>query len=116
MWIGFQASFGVKFEGFPLFDDMKAPPLTKNTTAEFNTKDSYYYTMNRQSGTRPFVGDRGYIGLVPGLAEKGDVVVIFRGTRASLREAEKADKGTWRTQWCRSTARGRSGWRRTTEI
>ncbi|KAK3381710.1 heterokaryon incompatibility protein-domain-containing protein [Podospora didyma] len=81
LWVGFRASFGVKFEGFPDPGDMKTPPPIKDSTAEFNTKDSYYNMMNRQSGTRPFVGDKGYMGLVPDVAEKGDVIVIFRGAK-----------------------------------
>ncbi|KAM7210162.1 Heterokaryon incompatibility protein (HET) domain containing protein [Rhypophila decipiens] len=81
MWIAFRASFGVKLEGFPVPSDMKPLPATKDTIAEFNTKDSYYKMMDRQSGTRPFVGDKGYIGLVPVLTERGDGVVIFRGAK-----------------------------------
>jgi hypothetical protein len=81
MWVMFRASFGVEFEGCKDIKDMKAPPPTKESTAEFNTKDSYYKMMDRQSGTRPFVGDKGYMGLVPDLTEKGDVIVIFRGAK-----------------------------------
>ena len=81
MWIAFRASFGVTFEGFPSAKDITVLQPTKDTVAEFNQKDSYYNMMNRQTGTRPFVGDKGYMGLVPDLAEKGDVVVIFRGAK-----------------------------------
>lgn len=81
MWVMFRASLGVEFEGCKDIKDMKAPSLTKESTAEFSSKDSYYKMMNRQSGTLPFVGDRGYMGLVPDLAEKGDTIVIFRGAK-----------------------------------
>ncbi|KAM7189574.1 hypothetical protein V8F33_009942 [Rhypophila sp. PSN 637] len=90
MWMAFRASFGGKFEGFPVLSDMKPLPSTKDTTAEFNTTDSYYM-MNRQSETRQFVGYKGYIGLVPVLAERGDVVVIFRGAKIPYVLRKKAN-------------------------
>lgn len=91
-FIAFRDSLGVKFSGtssaasddfFELLKDVQAPPSDNSTATldEFNPKDSYYNMMDHQDGTRPFLGEGGYIGLVPQLSEKGDVIVIFRGAR-----------------------------------
>lgn len=82
MWVAFRKGFdGVEFPGFPNPMDMKQCPSAEQTTADFNAADSYYNMMDRQSGTRPFVGDLGYFGLVPDLTEHGDIVVIFKNAK-----------------------------------
>lgn len=40
---------------------------------------NYYNAMARQVSRRPFITEKGYVGLAPSHAQKGDVVVIFRG-------------------------------------
>ncbi|KAM7189290.1 Heterokaryon incompatibility protein (HET) domain containing protein [Naviculisporaceae sp. PSN 640] len=89
-YIAFRTSVGVKYPGSTqadtFFQQLKTgqPPSSNSLTAsqdEFNAKDSYYNMMDRQDGTRPFVGDKGYIGLIPQLSERGDVIAIFRGAR-----------------------------------
>ena len=66
MWAMFRKSFNVEFDGFSNSGAMKPFPPTEETAAEFNVKDSYYNMMDRQSGTRPSVGDIGYFGPCPG--------------------------------------------------
>lgn len=81
MWAMFRKMFKVEFPGFPNPMNMKQCPSAEQTTADFNATDSYYNMMDRQSGTRPFVGDLGYFGLVPDLTEHGDIVVIFKNAK-----------------------------------
>ncbi|KAK1833447.1 heterokaryon incompatibility protein-domain-containing protein [Podospora conica] len=73
--------FNVELEGFPDPVGMKPPPHIVESAAEFRVKDSYYNLMKRQSGTRPFVGNLGYLGLVPDSTEPGDIVVIFKNAK-----------------------------------
>ena len=98
MWVAFRQFFGVEFEGFPDPPQMKPFSPTQETTEEFNMKNSYYNMMNRQSGTRPFVGEVGYFGLVPDLAEQGDIVAIFKGAKFPYVLRKKANgkhAGKW---------------------
>jgi hypothetical protein len=81
MWATFRKEFNVEFEELPKPEDMQPFPPTEESTAEFNVKNAYYNMMGRQSGTRPFVGDLGYIGLVPDCAERGDILVLFRNAK-----------------------------------
>lgn len=82
MWATFRKTFMVEFEGFPNPDNLKALPATDESTDDnFNVVDSYYNMLSRQSGTRPFVGDLGYFGLVPDSTKQGDIVVIFRNAK-----------------------------------
>lgn len=81
MWAMFRKMFKVEFPGFPNPMDMKQCPSAEQTTADFNATDLYYNMMDRQSGTRPFVGDLGYFGLVPDLTEHGDIVVILKNAK-----------------------------------
>lgn len=80
-WTSFRKGFNVEFEGFPDPENMKASQPTDENIDDFNCKDAYYSMLNRQSGTRPFVGDLGYFGLVPDSTEQGDIVVIFKNAK-----------------------------------
>jgi len=91
MWAMFCKSFNVEFDGFPNPGAMKPFPPTEETAAEFNVKDSYYNMMDRQSGTRPFVGDIGYFGLVPELTEHGDIVVLLKNAKLPYVLRKKAN-------------------------
>lgn len=81
MWATFRKGFNVEFEELPDPGDMKPFPTSEERSVDFNIKASYYNMMDRQSGTRPFVGDLGYIGLVPDFAESGDIVVLFKNAK-----------------------------------
>jgi hypothetical protein len=53
----------------------------KLTDEEQTQLQQYYIGMARQVARRPFLTIRGHVGLAPGHAQEGDVIVIFRGAK-----------------------------------
>jgi hypothetical protein len=85
-------------EGYTLVKDDLADPNTRGQRQGIN-KISYFNMMECLHFRRPFISQRGFVGLGPAGLEVGDVVVIFEGAKLPylLRQLKiDGEEGVWK--------------------
>jgi hypothetical protein len=57
------------------------PAALRSLTPYTPAKGAYFNMMGWQRDRRPFLSEKGYVGLAPVLVQEGDVVVLFLGAK-----------------------------------
>ncbi|MCJ1258316.1 hypothetical protein MMC24_006148 [Lignoscripta atroalba] len=78
-----------------LIDDIICHAQMKAPGSSTEEKRSYYNRLMAQTSRRPFLSSKGFVGLAPDHAEKGDIIVIFSGGKFPYLLRENGNNGTY---------------------